>query len=214
MRSQTTRIRLGAVALAIAGLLFLLYPLVRPWEDETTAAGAAQAMSQGAWVASHGFAMAGFVLVGLGVLAVWGALRHTVAEPAAAVAVALTWVGVGLTLPYYGAETFGLHAIASAAAAGETLDLLAIVDDVRFDPVAMATFGLGLVALAAGAALLAVAIRRSRALAPGAGLMFALGFVLFLPQFLAPAPVRIAHGALVAVGCVVLARAVWKPRPR
>ena len=37
------------------------------------------------------------------------------------------------------------------------------------------------------------------------GLAFAAGFVLFLPQFYATPTLRIAHGVLVAVGCVVLA---------
>ena len=41
------------VTLAAAGVLFLLYPVFRPWEDETTAAGAAAAMGSGAWVASR-----------------------------------------------------------------------------------------------------------------------------------------------------------------
>jgi hypothetical protein len=33
-------IRFGAVALALSGLLFFLYPTVRPWHDESTVAGA------------------------------------------------------------------------------------------------------------------------------------------------------------------------------
>ena len=30
------RTRLGTLALAVAGVLFLLYPAVRPWHDEST----------------------------------------------------------------------------------------------------------------------------------------------------------------------------------
>ncbi|HEU4423176.1 MAG TPA: hypothetical protein VFR67_11640 [Pilimelia sp.] len=36
--------RLGALALAAAGMLFILYPVVRPWEDEATVDGATAAM--------------------------------------------------------------------------------------------------------------------------------------------------------------------------
>jgi hypothetical protein len=36
-------------------------------------------------------------------------------------------------------------------------------------------------------------------------MVFALGFALFIPQFWAPPAVRIAHGVLVAAGCVILA---------
>jgi hypothetical protein len=56
----------------------------------------------------------------------------------------------------------------------------------------------------------ATTIRRSGCIRPGAGVPFALGFALFLPQFFAPAPVRIGHGALVAGGCVWLALALWQ----
>jgi hypothetical protein len=37
------------------------------------------------------------------------------------------------------------------------------------------------------------------------GVAFAAGFVLFLPQFFTPAPVRIAHGVLMLVGLIWLA---------
>jgi hypothetical protein len=92
MGSHANRIRLGAIAFAAAGLLFLLYPAVRPWEDESTVEGATQAMSAGAWVASHLFAMIGFVLVGLGMLALWAAVNRTRAEALAGAAVVTTWV--------------------------------------------------------------------------------------------------------------------------
>jgi hypothetical protein len=203
------RFRLGAVAFAAAGVLFFLYPAARPWADEATVAGALQAMGSRAWVASHVFAMLGFVLVGLGVLAVRGFLSESPGGPLAGAAVVAAWAGAGLTLPYYGAEAFGLHAIATAAD-GQDIDLLAVVDGFRFDPVAITLFGLGLVALAAGAVLLAVAIRRSGRLPRHAGALFALGFVLFLPQFFTPPVVRIGHGVLVALGCVAIAVALWR----
>jgi hypothetical protein len=209
MGSRTTRIRLGAVALAAAGVLFLLYPAVRPWEDESTAEGALQAMSSGAWVASHLFAMLGFVLVGLGLLGLWGAVSRTPAEPLAGAAVVTTWVGAGLTLPYYGGETFGLYAVATAASV-ESSALLEVAEAFRFHPVAVTTFALGLLALAVGSVLAAVAFRRSGILPRHAGVLFALGFVLFLPQFFTPAAVRIGHGVLVAVGCGWIALALWQ----
>jgi hypothetical protein len=213
MTSNPMRLRLGAAAFAAAGLLFFLYPAVRPWEDETTVEGATQAMGSGAWVASHSFAMLGFVLVGLGVLAVWVAVSSTPAEPWAGTAVVTTWVGAGLTLPYYGAETFGLNAIATSAAEGETFDLLAVVEGVRFGPVAVTMFGVGLLVLALGAVLTAVAIRRSGVLDRNSGVVFALGFVLFLPQFFTPAAVRIGHGVLVAAGCGWVAYALLHRAP-
>lgn|SRR5690606_19956288 len=137
--------------------------------------------------------------------------RHRLSSVALAVAgVLTTWVGVGLTLPYYGAEDFGLNAIASAAAAGEAADLLGLVDDVRFNPVAATMFALGLLSIGVGAVLTAVAVARSGVLPRSSGLLFAVGFALFIPQFWAPGPVRIAHGLVVAVGAIQLSVALWQ----
>jgi hypothetical protein len=207
--TSRTRTRSGALALAVAGVLFVLYPAVRPWQDESTVEGATKAMSSGAWVAAHLFAMVGFILLALGMLAVWNAVSRTRAERLGFAAVVTAWVGVGLTLPYYGAEDFGLNAIARKATEGQVPDLLGLVDAVRFSPVPITTFGLGLLLLAAGAVLAAVAVWRSGALPRPSGILFAAGFVLFLPQFFTPPAVRIAHGVLVAAGSIWLALALW-----
>jgi hypothetical protein len=192
--------RLVFPALAGAGVLFLLYPVVRPWTDETTADGAREAMASGAWVASHFFAIAGFVLVPLALLG----LRRLVGTAP----VAVMWAGAGLTLPYYGAEDFGLH----AAATTPGTDLLAVAEATRYDPVAVTVFGAGLVTLAVGAVLVALAVRRRGI--THAGTVFAAGFVLFLPQFFTPAPVRIAHGVLMLAGLVWFAVATARSDER
>jgi hypothetical protein len=207
---STSRTRWGAFALAVAGVLFVLYPALRPWQDESTVEGATKAMSSGAWVAAHLFAMLGFILVALGLLGVWNAVSRTRAERLAFAAVVTGWIGVGLTLPYYGAEDFGLNAIARKAAEGQVLDLLGLVDAVRFSPVPITTFGLGLLLLAAGAVLAAVAVWRSGVLPQPSGILFGVGFALFLPQFFTPPAVRIAHGVLVAAGSIWVALALWR----
>jgi hypothetical protein len=201
---------LGALALAVAGVLFVLYPAVRPWEDESTVSGAIKAMSSGAWVAAHLFAMIGFILMALGLLAVWHVVSPTRAERLGFVAVVTSWLGVGLTLPYYGAEDFGLNAIARKAAEGQQFDLLTLIDTVRFSPVPITMFGLGLLLLAAGAVVTAIAVWRSGVLPRASGILFAVGFALFLPQFFGPPAVRIAHGVLLAAGSVWLALALWQ----
>lgn len=206
MSAPLARGRLGAVALVAAGALFILYPATRPWHDESTVDGAIAAMGSGAWVAAHLFAMIGFILLPLGLLA----LRDATGERTASAAVLLTWIGAGLTLPYYGAEDFGLNAIAGAAAEGARFDLLELVESVRYAPVAVATFALGLLALGAGAVLAAVAVWRSGRLPRHSGIPLAVGLALFIPQFYAPPAVRIAHGVLVGVGAAWLARELWR----
>ncbi len=211
MSTTLTRTRLGAFALVTAGVLFVLYPAVRPWHDETTVAGATASMSSGAWVASHLFAMIGFILVPLGLLAVRNAVSHTRAERLALTAAVTSWIGAGLTLPYYGAEDFGLNAIARKASPGDLLDL---AETVRFSPVAATTFGLGLALLGIGAVLGGIAIWRSGVLPRYSGIPFALGFALFIPQFYTPPAVRIAHGILVGAGLAYLALALWQTREK
>jgi hypothetical protein len=203
-----SRIAWGAGAFAFAGLMFLLYPAVRPWHDETTAAGALASMASGAWVASHFFAMLGFIAVPLGLLVLRSTLAASPGGRLASAALVTTWIGSGLTLPYYGAEDFGLN----GAARSDVPDLLGVAEAVRYSPLAITIFGLGLIALAAGAVLAAVAIRRSGVLPPASGVLFAAGFVLFLPQFYLPPVARIAHGVLLAAGCLWLAVALAKSR--
>ncbi len=210
VNSYVTRTRLGALALAIAGVLFVLYPVFRPWQDESTVDGAIAAMDSAAWIASHSFAMLGFILAALGLLAVRQVVGGAPAERMAFLAVVAGWIGAGFTLPYFGAETFGLNAIAGAASRGDQFDLLQLVDDVRFGPVAVATFGIGLLALAVAGILTAVAVWRSAHLPRYSGLLFALGLVLFLPQFFTPPAFRIAHGVLLGVGALWLSMAVWR----
>jgi hypothetical protein len=214
MSTSAARIRSGAVALAVAGVLFLGYPALRPWHDEGTVAGATASMSSSAWVAAHFFAMLGFILISLGLLAVRSALAPTRVEPLALTAAVLAWIGSGLVLPYYGAEDFGLHAIAGSA--GPRSDLLNLVDAVRYQPLAVTIFGIGLLLLASAAIMAAIAVWRSNVLPRTSAILFATGMALFLPQFFGPAAVRIAHGMLLAAGSIILAAALWASagRPR
>ncbi|WP_447006849.1 hypothetical protein ACRAKI_10435 [Saccharothrix isguenensis] len=188
------KLKAGAAAFGVGGAFFLLYPVLRPYSDETAVDGL-HVMGTSAWVASHLFAVGGFLLVGLGLLAV--------ARSRAAV---VTIAGALLTSVYYGAETFGLHAIGVRAAEQPDPVLLEVVDAVRYQPAGITIFGVGLVVLAAGAVMAAVELK-SRAAIP-----YALGFVLFLPQFFTPPPLRMAHGLLLLVGCWLVARELWQRR--
>ena len=209
---MSTRIRAGALALAVAGLLFVAYPVARPWHDESTVDGATRSMASNWWVAAHAFAMIGFILLPLGLLAVRAIVQRTRAEALAASAVLLTWLGAGLTLPYYGAEDFGLHAIAQRATG--QFDLLGLVHDVRYGATQITMFGVGLVLLGVGAVLTAVAVARSGVLPRWSGVVFAIAFALFIPQFFAGPAIRITHGVIAGIGLVWLAAVVWRAASR
>lgn len=206
-----TRTLLAALSLATAGACFFAYPAIRPYTDEATLASA-EAFASSAWLLSHTFAMVGFILLVLGLLGLYGILRETKAEPRAVAALVLTWVGVGLILPYYGAETFALAAVGREAIEQNSVELLiTLTDAIRFGE-GVWLFGAGLLALAAGSILFEAAIWRSGVLARWSGIPLALGFALFLPQFFTPPAVRIAHGLLVMVGCWLVAWSMAKRR--
>ncbi|GAA4916683.1 hypothetical protein HD597_005572 [Nonomuraea thailandensis] len=192
--------RLTSAAFAGSGALFLLYIALRPSGDD------AAAMASAAWVAGHAAAMAGFTLLGLAVLGLHQVLGDRLSLRAAAV----TWAGAGLTLPYYGAEDFGLNVIARRSLRDGTPALMELAAEFRYGPVAVGMFAAGLLLLAAGTVMAAAAVWRSGTLPRWSGTVLALGFVLFLPQFFTPYPVRVAHGALVMAGGLWAAAALWR----
>ncbi|MET4612185.1 hypothetical protein ABIC28_003177 [Rhodococcus sp. PvR044] len=214
-RVGTDRARIAAAALfGVAGVLFLLYPAVRPYSDYLNQAtmDGARAYASGAWVAAHFFGMIGFLLLGLAVQALREILRGTEGDRAGIAATVLTWVGVGLILPYYGAEDFGLHAIGGRAVADGTPELLDLVDGVRGGGTQLTMFTIGLLLVAAGAVTAAVGIWRSGALARWSGVPLAVGFALFIPQFFGSPWMRVAHGVLVAAGALWLAAELLRAR--
>jgi hypothetical protein len=204
--ASSSSVRLGALSLALAGLLFFLYPALRPFSDQAGAQTmqGAQAFASPFWVLAHMLAVVGFILLSLSLLEVYSALRHTSVRRLMAVALILTWIGAGFTSSYFGAEIFALHAIGQAALSQHSTALLPLVNAVRFGP-AIYVFAVGLLLLGIGPILVAIAVWRSGAISRWSAILFALGFALYIPQFFGPPIVRVAHGALVTIGCLWLA---------
>jgi hypothetical protein len=210
--ASRTITRFAALGFAATGAAFLIYPLVRPWHDETTLAGAT-GMTSPSWVVAHLSAVAGFIALTLSLLAVRALLRGTRGSGASLTALLLTWLGVGLTLPYYGAEVFGVREAGAQALREHSATLLVqMTDAIRYQPAAITMFAVGLALLGAGAVAAAVAIARSGRWNRWSGAPMALGFALFIPQFFAGETIRVAHGALIAVGCAWVAVALLRGR--
>lgn len=181
------------------GVLMAAYLLIRPYGDfgggETHAA--AEALASPRWVVAH---VAGALAIGSFARL---ALRLADVTPGLPARVA-RWAGLTgtvLVLPYYGAETFGLHAVGRAVLAGDA-SALALVDLIRNHPAALTTFGLGLVLLAVSGISLGLAWWRERgdAAAWPLGIMFAL----LLPQFYLPPTGRMAYGVAYALAALFL----------
>lgn len=75
-----SRMRVGAGALVVSGVLFVIYPALRPFSDESSLLGAA-AFGSGAWLVSHMLAIVAFALSPLGLLGLQYSLLGTSAEP-------------------------------------------------------------------------------------------------------------------------------------
>jgi len=204
----SVRVRVGALALAVGGVLFVLYPAIRPYSDETSLQGAV-AFASSAWIVAHVLAMLGFVLVPLGLLALYATLRDSSAERLALLALVTGWVGVGLTLPYYGAEAFGLHVLGQEALRQHSTTLVGVANDVRYGPGAF-LFIPGLLLLSIGGIVAAAAVWRSGTLPRWSGALFGLSFALYIPQFFGSPVIRVGHGLLVTAGCFWLAIAIWR----
>ncbi|AYJ51177.1 hypothetical protein [Rhodococcus sp. P1Y] len=185
--------RSAVVLLVATGIFFAAYSVLRPYSSEIGLA-AADAFASPLWVAAHVSAMIGFVALAL-------AVRSLGASAGAEVAI---WVGAGLVLPYYGAETFALNVLGSQAQNSGDYSLMELAEPIRYGPTQTVMFGAGLLAIAVGAIVLA------RGLGTWQAWVFAAGFVVFLPQFFAPPWVRIAHGLLILVGAVALAASTYR----
>jgi hypothetical protein len=204
MQSTTSlRIPLVTIALVLSGIFFVLYPAIRPFSDESSLQGAA-AFASSSWVLAHSLAIVAFILLALGLLGLYFRLKATRVEPHAMVALVLIWIGAGLTLPYYGAETFGLHAIGQEALRQNSPELISLANSVRWQE-GIVFIGSGLLFLAAGTILFAVAIWKSSSLPRWSGIPLAIGFALYLPQFGTPQEIRVTHGLLIMIACVLIA---------
>jgi len=183
---------LSTAALVIAAIAFALYPILRSSADEVGLSAAAL-YARPAWLLAHCLGMIGFLT------AAWGLGRID------RLAGRLAFGGTVLVLPYYGAEAYGLHAIGVLALRLHDPSGIPAADMFRYQPVAITTFGIGLLLFAAAGVRLLFLLGRS-SLLRRVGLMIAgLALIAYLPQFFLPIQFRIAHGVVFGIGLLALA---------
>lgn len=202
------RVRLGALALGVSGVLFVLYPAIRPFSDEASLQGA-QAFASPQWILAHILAILAFMLMALGLLGLYLSVQETPVDRFAFWGLVLSWIGVSLTLPFYGAEVFGLHAIGQEAIRQQNAAVLDLANQIRFGP-GFTVIIAGLLLLAVGAILIGIAIWKSSRVPKWSGVPFALGIALYIPQFVGSQPIRVAHGVLLGAGCLWIAAGMWQ----
>ncbi len=192
----------AAPELWVAGLAFAIYPALRPFSDEVSRAGAL-AFASPRWIVAHTFGIAAFTLLALGLFRLTETLTSN--RGRARTGLTLAWIGTGLTLPYYGAEVFGLHAAGQQALTGGSLSQFDdLTHNIRWEA-GIYFILLGLLALAVGVIMLTSAAWRDIPRPRLTLLPLAVAVALYIPQFAATQPIRIAHGLLMAAGCILLA---------
>jgi hypothetical protein len=200
------------LGLSLSGVFFLLFPLARPFFDETTLAGAMQ-FASGRWVLAHSLGIFGLILMPVGFLGLYFFFKETDAEKPAFYALMTNLVGAGLTLPFFGAEAFSLQVIGHAAVTMNDSGLVPLVNQVRFGP-GLYFIGIGLILMSISTIIIARASWISGRMPKWTGIPLAVGFVLFMPLLQGDPAfqwIRIADGFLILVGCYLLARKAGKP---
>ncbi|MET4048904.1 MULTISPECIES: hypothetical protein [unclassified Rhodococcus (in: high G+C Gram-positive bacteria)] len=203
-----TSAKAGSALWTFTGVMFLVYPVFRPYSSEVGLEGA-EAFGETGWVIAHVCAMLGFITIALALRNLEYVVGATAANSMARTAVVLTWIGVGLTLAYYGAEAFALNAVGTQALSDSDPKIMDLTDPIRNGAIQISMFVVGLLLILVGGICTAIAVRRSGVLPSWSGLPLAVGLASFLPQFFASPALRIAHGALMFGGCLVLAWALW-----
>ncbi|MDN3239012.1 hypothetical protein [Glycomyces tritici] len=207
--STDPRARMGALAFALAGVLFVVYEAAAPRLDQTTLEGA-ESWTSASWSIAHIAAIVGLILFPLGYGALRGHLEGTRNEKTAFAAATIGYIGSALTISYYGAEVYGLKAIGQRAVEDGDATMAEVGEAFRYDPTAMGVFLIGLVLIAVAAVLAAVAVWRSGTLNKWSAVPLAVLLVTMLPQFFLPHSGRIAWGALVTVASLWLAAELWR----
>ena len=184
------------------------YLLLRPYGDHSTdPLQQATALASWRWIASHLFGMAAIAQFARVGLRLQEAVPHDESRVTRGLARAVRTtglVGAVASLPYYGMETFGLHILGRWHLANAQADFPMLVEQMRNHPAALATFGIGLVSLAASGVLMALVWQRT---ARPRWAAWPLGALMagFLPQFYLPDAGRMGYGVVYCTAALLLA---------
>jgi len=215
MAQSSVRLRLGAIALGVCGLLFAVFPFLRPFFpldvfSPNVAAMASGPLASASWLIAHLLLMAAFALLPCALLAIYAALADGPTESRALRGLILGVAGTGFVVPAVGVEVFAMPVIARLYLEGVT-GVAPALKWIYWGPMTLVMI-VGLMALAIGAIELARATWRSGVLPGWAGVALAAGLALWLP--LLPRAVRIVDGLTIGFGGLWLAWAIWRKGAR
>lgn len=207
-----TRRHVDAALLALSGLFFVAFPVIRPFGDGSgDPKVVAETFASGAWVVAHVLGLLAFILLALGL---HGLIHYARNQNLAYAGFLLSTIGAGLTVAFFGAEAFGIHSIGEQALREGRTDALELANDLRFGP-AIFVIVSGLLTVALGTCVVAFAVWESSlprwsvaALAAGVFLWAVVLGVASPNQ-----PIRIAESLLLAAGSWTLAWSAMRRQP-
>lgn len=197
----------AVTGLVVSGLAFASYPVLRPYGPEAGVEFAADLASI-AWLTAHVLGMLGFTALALAIRSLVGAGTpwRWDGRPLREVETRM-WVALALLLPYYGAEAYGLNAVGRQALEGD-MKVLAVANSFRYAPFEVTTFSVGLLLLVLVGGRLVHGTFAAGGTTRAGGVLAGLGLATYLPQFFTAPEIRMAHGMLLGLGMLLLARSV------
>lgn len=152
------------------------------------------AFASSEWVIAHSLGMIAWVLLAATLVSL------ARADAGSRLTAWVAGIGTAAILPYYGAETFGLHGLAVAANTDSDISLVSTAQEsIRGGAAAATCFGVGLLLLAAAGVAIATTTWRSGTSLRWLGVPVGLGLLTYLPQFFTPNVIRQAHGVALAL---------------
>jgi hypothetical protein len=207
--SNFTPIRLGALMLALSAVLFFAGPALTPFFESPT-----NVLEQTGWL----FIIA-MTLFPCGMLAVYAHLNRQPGKQWAGVAFIFQLLALGPLQAFAGLDTLALsptRRLYFQESSPEVFRVMAtIMQSLGESPFGFySVFVLGMVILDLGMLALAIAIWRSGTLSKWAGVLYALGFVLFIGAAFTPAGniFRLIDGVIGGIGGVWLAWSLWQQK--
>ena len=170
---------LTIISFLLSGISFTLFPILRPFFDETSIVTASGFISYN-WIIAHSFGMAGFIFLSLGTLGLYLLFLNTKIKSLLEWSLIFTLIGTFLTLPFFGAEAFSLRVIANLAIEQNSQAVLELINLVRLGP-GIIFISIGLISIAIGSIILSRAIWLSKTLPKWSGIPIAIGLVMFMP---------------------------------
>lgn len=202
-QSNVGLIRLGILALPLAGLLLVVYHIVSANVPDTSVdpAGAARAVSATDYLVSGIVgAVLGIVLLIFGFFTLFAYLVDTRGRRLATLAMVLGVTGIALQLSFTGIIVYALPVVGKAYLAGQH-GALDIGNGFFEGPAAGIIFPLAFLIYSAGGILFGIAIWRSGTLPKWAGVLFAIHG----PLMAGPFPISVA----LVGSAVLLLSTVW-----